>query len=115
MLGKFGSLFCPYFSLSTHTGHGSYVSSECFLCELHIVNWIKFVECSPLGPFVPAPPEVAMRMLRDQGGPAPFEGGRNGRSGHQLGGPSPIIAMPPALRQDPRNLRRLVSCLCKIS
>ncbi|XP_041990629.1 serrate RNA effector molecule-like isoform X1 [Salvia splendens] len=59
----------------------------------------------PLGPFVPAPPEVAMRMLRDQGGPAPFEGGRNGRSGHQLGGPSPIIAMPPALRQDPRNLR----------
>ncbi|KAJ7960407.1 Serrate RNA effector molecule-like protein [Quillaja saponaria] len=26
----------------------------------------------PLGPFVPAPPEVAMRMFREQGGPAPF-------------------------------------------
>eukprot|EP00897_Mesotaenium_endlicherianum_P007607 jgi/Mesen1/6875/ME000352S05930 len=25
----------------------------------------------PLGPFVPAPPEVAMRMLREQGGPPP--------------------------------------------
>ncbi|KAH6814791.1 C2H2 zinc-finger protein SERRATE [Perilla frutescens var. frutescens] len=59
----------------------------------------------PLGPFVPAPPEVAMRMLREQGGPSPFEGGRNGRSGHQLGGPSPIIAMPSTLRQDPRRLR----------
>ncbi|KAL2240005.1 UNVERIFIED_CONTAM: Serrate RNA effector molecule [Sesamum indicum] len=59
----------------------------------------------PLGPFVPAPPEVAMRMLRDQGGPPPFEGGRNGRSGPQLAGPSPIIALPPALRQDPRRLR----------
>ncbi|KAG6432734.1 hypothetical protein SASPL_104320 [Salvia splendens] len=54
----------------------------------------------PLGPFVPAPPEVAMRMLRDQGGPTPFEGGRNG-----LGGPSPIIAMPHTLRQDPRQMR----------
>ncbi|KAG8371074.1 hypothetical protein BUALT_Bualt13G0049100 [Buddleja alternifolia] len=51
----------------------------------------------PLGPFVPAPPEVAMRMLRDQGGPTPFEGGRNG--------PAPIIAMPPTFRQDPRRLR----------
>ncbi|KAL0437120.1 UNVERIFIED_CONTAM: Serrate RNA effector molecule [Sesamum radiatum] len=59
----------------------------------------------PLGPFVPAPPEVAMRMLRDQGGPPPFEGGRNGRSGPQLAGPSPIIALPPTLRQDPRRLR----------
>ncbi|CAA6671135.1 unnamed protein product [Spirodela intermedia] len=30
----------------------------------------------PLGPFVPAPPEVAMRMLREQGGapPPPFDG-----------------------------------------
>ncbi|KAL0418402.1 UNVERIFIED_CONTAM: Serrate RNA effector molecule [Sesamum radiatum] len=63
----------------------------------------------PLGPFVPAPPEVAMRMLRDQGGPPPFEGGRNGRSGPQLGGPSPIIALPPTLRQDPRRLRRSMS------
>ncbi|KAL6527877.1 hypothetical protein OROMI_029688 [Orobanche minor] len=59
----------------------------------------------PLGPFVPAPPEVAMQMLRDQGGPSPFEGGRNGRSGPQLGGPSPIIALPPTFRQDPRRLR----------
>nr|XP_027081582.1 serrate RNA effector molecule-like [Coffea arabica] len=59
----------------------------------------------PLGPFVPAPPEVAMRMLREQGGPSPFEGGRSGRSGPQLGGPAPIIAMPPAFRQDPRRLR----------
>ncbi|KAK3023684.1 hypothetical protein RJ639_044294 [Escallonia herrerae] len=57
--------------------------------------------CSPLGPFVPAPPEVAMQMLRDQGGPSPFEGG--GRSGRA--GPSPIIALPPSFRQDPRRLR----------
>lgn len=61
---------------------------------------------SPLGPFVPAPPEVAMRMFREQGGAPPFEGGRNGRSGPQLGGPAPIIALPPTLRQDPRRLRR---------
>ncbi|XP_073138199.1 serrate RNA effector molecule [Henckelia pumila] len=59
----------------------------------------------PLGPFVPAPPEVAMRMLRDHGGPSPFEGGRNGRSGPQLGGPAPIIALPPTFRHDPRRLR----------
>nr|GMD14568.1 Serrate RNA effector molecule [Ipomoea batatas] len=60
----------------------------------------------PLGPFVPAPPEVAMQMLREQGGPASFEGGRNGRSGAQISGPAPIIALPPTLRQDPRRLRR---------
>ncbi|KAL2485531.1 Serrate RNA effector molecule [Abeliophyllum distichum] len=59
----------------------------------------------PLGPFVPAPPEVAMRMFRDQGGPSPFDGGRNGRSGPQVSGPSPIIALPPTFRQDPRRLR----------
>nr|GME08024.1 Serrate RNA effector molecule [Ipomoea batatas] len=59
----------------------------------------------PLGPFVPAPPEVAMQMLREQGGPASFEGGRNGRSGAQISGPAPIIALPPTLRQDPRRLR----------
>ncbi|XP_073050862.1 serrate RNA effector molecule-like [Primulina eburnea] len=59
----------------------------------------------PLGPFVPTPPEVAMRMLRDHGGPSPFEGGRNGRSGTQFGGPAPIIALPPTFRQDPRRLR----------
>ncbi|KAL0370984.1 UNVERIFIED_CONTAM: Serrate RNA effector molecule [Sesamum angustifolium] len=60
----------------------------------------------PLGPFVPAPPEVAMRMLRDQGGPSPFEGGRNGIPGPQISGPAPIIALPPTFRQDPRRLRR---------
>lgn len=59
---------------------------------------------SPLGPFVPAPPEVAMQMFREQGGPPPFEGGgRNGRPGP---GPAPIIASFPGLRQDPRRLRR---------
>ncbi|XP_020264612.1 serrate RNA effector molecule [Asparagus officinalis] len=66
----------------------------------------------PLGPFVPAPPEVAMRMLREQGGPAPFEanGGPRGRKGRpgpgpQLGAPAPILAMPPAMRHDPRRIR----------
>ncbi|KAK4407523.1 Serrate RNA effector molecule [Sesamum angolense] len=59
----------------------------------------------PLGPFVPAPPEVAMRMLRDQGGHSPFEGGRNGIPGPQISGPAPIIALPPTFRQDPRRLR----------
>ncbi|XP_052199451.1 serrate RNA effector molecule-like isoform X4 [Diospyros lotus] len=55
----------------------------------------------PLGPFVPAPPEVAMQMMRDQGGPSPFEGsGRNGRPGA-----APIIALPPTFRQNPRRLR----------
>nr|XP_034892989.1 serrate RNA effector molecule-like isoform X1 [Populus alba] len=59
----------------------------------------------PLGPFVPAPPEVAMRMFRDQGGPPPFEGGgRNARPGPQLGGPAPIL-LSPAFRQDPRRIR----------
>ncbi|XP_011004379.1 PREDICTED: serrate RNA effector molecule-like [Populus euphratica] len=59
----------------------------------------------PLGPFVPAPPEVAMRMFRDQGGPPAFEGGgRNARPGPQLGGPAPIL-LSPAFRQDPRRIR----------
>ncbi|KAK1269881.1 Serrate RNA effector molecule [Acorus gramineus] len=62
----------------------------------------------PLGPFVPAPPEVAMRMLREQGGPSPFEGnggprGRKNRLGPPIGGPTPIIAPP--FRQDPRGIR----------
>lgn len=65
------------------------------------------VICSPLGPFTPAPPEVAMRMLRDQVGPSSFEGGgRNGRSGPHMSGPSAIIALPPSFRQDPRQIRR---------
>ncbi|KAM7497034.1 hypothetical protein LguiA_021448 [Lonicera macranthoides] len=51
----------------------------------------------PLGPFVPAPPEVAMQMFREQGGPPPFEGG--GRNGQ-----APII-LPQSFRQDPRRLR----------
>ncbi|KAJ6795862.1 serrate RNA effector molecule [Iris pallida] len=64
----------------------------------------------PLGPFVPAPPEVAMRMLREQGGPDPFEAnvggrGRKGRPAPQLGGPAPIVAVPSALRHDPRRIR----------
>lgn len=65
------------------------------------------MHCSPLGPFVPAPPEVAMRMLREQGGPSPFEaGGRSGRPGPQISGPAPILALSPAFQQDPRRLRR---------
>ncbi|KAK6936279.1 SERRATE/Ars2, C-terminal [Dillenia turbinata] len=59
----------------------------------------------PLGPFVPAPPEVAMRMLREQGPPAFDGGGRNARSGPQLTAPAPILALQPAFRQDPRRLR----------
>ncbi|MQL83527.1 hypothetical protein Taro_016010 [Colocasia esculenta] len=63
----------------------------------------------PLGPFVPAPPEVAMRMLREQGGPSPFDGngGARGRKrgGPPVGGPAPILGLPPAFRQDPRRLR----------
>ncbi|CAN4091749.1 unnamed protein product [Withania somnifera] len=60
---------------------------------------------NPLGPFVPAPPEVAMRMMREQGGPTPFEGSRNGRSGTAISGAAPIIALPPGFRQDSRRLR----------
>ncbi|XP_057980784.1 serrate RNA effector molecule-like [Malania oleifera] len=60
----------------------------------------------PLGPFVPAPPEVAMRMLREQGGTPSYESnGRKMRSGPVIGGPSPILTAPPGLRQDPRRLR----------
>ncbi|KAL5231314.1 hypothetical protein ABZP36_030090 [Zizania latifolia] len=66
----------------------------------------------PLGPFIPAPPEVAMRMLRDQGGPPPFEpivgprprkAGRGG--GLPMGGPSPILAAPLPHLHDPRKIR----------
>ncbi|XP_012472740.2 serrate RNA effector molecule [Gossypium raimondii] len=58
----------------------------------------------PLGPFVPAPPELAMQVFREQGAP-PFEGnGRSGRSGPNLSGPTPFL-LPPGFRQDPRRLR----------
>lgn len=68
---------------------------------------------SPLGPFVPAPPEIAMHMLREQGLPPPFEPNgpphaNPGVLGPMMGGPAPIITMPPSFRQDPRRLRRLV-------
>ncbi|XP_074558857.1 serrate RNA effector molecule-like [Curcuma longa] len=65
----------------------------------------------PLGPFVPAPPEVAMHMLTDPGGPSSFDSiggphGRKGRLGPQLGGPAaPILTMPPLFRHDPRRMR----------
>ncbi|XP_047319948.1 serrate RNA effector molecule-like [Impatiens glandulifera] len=64
----------------------------------------------PLGPFVPAPPEVAMRMMREQGGGGgPPYGVNNGRNNNNNNngpsGPSPIIALPPSFRQDPRRLR----------
>ncbi|KAK4285234.1 hypothetical protein QN277_001961 [Acacia crassicarpa] len=61
----------------------------------------------PLGPFVPAPPEVAMQMLRDQGPSSYDNTGRKMRSGPQMGGagPAPIIAVPPAFRPDPRRMR----------
>jgi hypothetical protein len=64
----------------------------------------------PLGPFVPAPPEIAMHMLREQGPPPPFEPngaphGNTGMLGPMMGGPAPIITMPPNFRHDPRRLR----------
>ncbi|KAJ8749885.1 hypothetical protein K2173_013800 [Erythroxylum novogranatense] len=55
----------------------------------------------PLGPFVPAPPEVALHIFRDQ----PFEGGgRNGRAGPPLSGGAPVL-LSSGSRQDPRRLR----------
>ncbi|CAJ1977987.1 unnamed protein product [Sphenostylis stenocarpa] len=60
----------------------------------------------PLGPFVPAPPEVAMQMLRDQGGPSSYDAsGRKMRGGPHIGGAAPIIAVPPNFRPDPRRMR----------
>ncbi|KAI9077451.1 hypothetical protein K1719_040570 [Acacia pycnantha] len=60
----------------------------------------------PLGPFVPAPPEVAMQMLRDQGGASSYDAsGRKMRSGPHIGGPAPVIAVSPAFRPDPRRMR----------
>ncbi|CAM6030890.1 unnamed protein product [Sphagnum balticum] len=80
----------------------------------------------PLGPFVPAPPEMAMQFVRE--GPAPFhpgafiggfDGGGNGMArGHKrlpIGGPMmgggvldvPHMMMPPphAMHSDPRSVR----------
>lgn len=69
---------------------------------IHIFNC-----CRPLGPFVPAPPEVARQILREQGGPSPYDGsGRRMHAGANNGGPTPILAVPPAFRQDPRRMRR---------
>ncbi|KAG8074757.1 hypothetical protein GUJ93_ZPchr0006g45420 [Zizania palustris] len=64
----------------------------------------------PLGPFVPAPPEIAMHMLREQGPPPPFESngaphGNPGVLGPMMGGPAPVITMPPSFHRDPRRLR----------
>ncbi|XP_078443202.1 C2H2 zinc-finger protein SERRATE (SE) [Wolffia australiana] len=59
----------------------------------------------PLGPFVPAPPEVAMRMLREGGPPLPFDGGARGRNRPPMPGPGQILGVPPPFRQDPRRLR----------
>ncbi|XP_020580356.1 serrate RNA effector molecule [Phalaenopsis equestris] len=64
----------------------------------------------PLGPFVPAPPEVAMRMMRDQGGPSSLEAnggprGRKGRSAPLMAPPGPILGISPAFRHDPRRMR----------
>lgn len=59
----------------------------------------------PLGPFVPAPPEVAMQMLRDQGGSSYDASGRKMHSGPPMGGGSSIIAVPPTFRPDPRRMR----------
>ncbi|XP_009403043.2 serrate RNA effector molecule isoform X1 [Musa acuminata AAA Group] len=64
----------------------------------------------PLGPFIPAPPEIAMHMLRETGGSSSFESnggsrGRKGRLGPQVSGPAPILPIPSAFRHDPRRIR----------
>ncbi|XP_039007252.1 serrate RNA effector molecule-like isoform X1 [Hibiscus syriacus] len=59
----------------------------------------------PLGPFVPAPPELAMQVFRERGGNGPFEGNaRSGCAGPNLTGPVPFL-LPPGFRKDPRHLR----------
>jgi hypothetical protein len=48
-----------------------------------------------------------MQMLRDQGGPSSYDAsGINMPSGPHIGGPTPIIAVPPTFRPDPRKMRR---------
>lgn len=90
------------------------------------LNFHLICLCSPLGPFVPAPPEMAMRFLRE--GPGPFhpggfdggfpDEGNGGPRGRKRQGPGPIMGgglldvpammMPPPhnMRQDPRGVRR---------
>uniref|UniRef100_A0A7N0V0M7 C2H2-type domain-containing protein n=2 Tax=Kalanchoe fedtschenkoi TaxID=63787 RepID=A0A7N0V0M7_KALFE len=57
----------------------------------------------PLGPFIPAPPEVARLMLREQGGAPTFAGGRNGLPMYQGRGSASLLSK--AFKQDPRQLR----------
>ncbi|KAL5207152.1 hypothetical protein ABZP36_031587 [Zizania latifolia] len=64
---------------------------------------------SPLGPFVPAPPEIATHMLREKGPPPPFESngahGNPGVLGTMMGGPAPVITMSPSFCSNPCRLR----------
>lgn len=79
----------------------------------------------PLGPFVPAPPEVAMRMWREQGGSGPFHPGTydgpydgessgahgsrrrsNSRRGTGAYDSPPVILPLPNLRHDSRRALR---------
>ncbi|KAI5433912.1 hypothetical protein KIW84_020954 [Lathyrus oleraceus] len=60
----------------------------------------------PLGPFVPAPPKVAMQMLREQGGPSSYDAsGRTMLSGPHMGGQAPIIAVNRTFRPDPQKMQ----------
>lgn len=60
----------------------------------------------PLGPFVPAPPKVAMQMLREQEGPSSYDAsGRTMLSGPHMGGQTPIIAVNPTFRPDPQKMQ----------
>ena len=85
----------------------------------------KQLDGRPLGPFVPAPPEVAMRLWREQGGGGPFpaggyddsfeaEGG-NSRANRNRSGPMtgvglidtpPMILPLPNAHHDPRRIMR---------
>ena len=81
--------------------------------DCSVLTSVVAIVFSPLGPFVPAPPEIAMHMLREQGPPPPFEPngaphGNTGMLGPMMGGPAPIITMPPNFRHDPRRLRRSI-------
>lgn len=82
-----------------------------------IKSFIEVCWCSynlylfrPLGPFVPAPPEVAMQMFRDQGPSSYDPSGMTMRSGPHIGGQASMIAVPPTFRPDPRRMRRYLFC-----